>query len=236
MNLLSDVNSFVISPEFDVTSLDGGKQCPPFKSRLFHLADRVIAHEALDKEQQALMEHIEKCHMCRSIYSGAIYFSQPGFEVPTPNLADEIMNGMANTRLDRLLGATENFPYVDGPFSVYVGKLCKQAEVDNRGALRVLGVCWEGQSGLTLLDECTKESVEAGLRLRMKRDTIALALWNSRVSTAVAGQGPEADPEPQEDGSLVGSTAVEGQGTEADPVPQEVRSLATYRNFVFNYV
>lgn len=207
MNPLSDENPRIVSLESRVKSLNEGKQCPPFKSMLYDLADCVIAHEDLDEEQQALMEHIEKCHMCRSIYSGAIYFSQTCFEVPTPNVADEIMDGMANTPLRRLRLAVKNCPYVDGKFSDYVVEICKHADVDCRDALRVLGFCSQDHSGLTLLDSCSKESIEAGWnQLEMERETIALALWNSK----------------------------EEPGSQGDHILQEYSSLETFTEFVSN--
>lgn len=118
--------------------MDGGKDCPPFKSQLFALADAVIAQKMLDDEQQVLMVHIEKCHMCRSIYSGAIYFSQQEVELPSPNVADEVMNGLACNPLRRLKISQKKCPATDVPLSVHFHNVCEGAGLSIDDAIQSL--------------------------------------------------------------------------------------------------
>lgn len=148
MNNSSDAHPRESWHESRVQPLDSGKDCPPFKSQLFALADAVIAQKMLDDEQQVLMGHIEKCHMCRSIYSGAIYFSQTSFEVPSPNVADEIVSGLASNPLRRLKMSQKKCPVSEVPLSVHFHDVCEGAGLSIDDALQSLPLA----RGISLAD------------------------------------------------------------------------------------
>ena len=59
--------------------LNQGRDCPALKARLFRLADTIASGASisdLSVEEQQLMDHVNQCGACRSLYESAVYFAQ----------------------------------------------------------------------------------------------------------------------------------------------------------------
>ena len=178
-----------------VLPLDGGRHCPPFKARLFDLADHFLSGESLDEAQEQLMNHVEACRACRSIYNSAIYFANVPLPDPAQNAFAELERTRDEGTLRKLQTGRKRIAVRPVSFTAYLTDVIHAAGISESDALRELGV--PRGTSIQVLDEDPRLAVNAALAIGIEREQVrgwlCLSKWNSQSRTAGQAIAPRLD-------------------------------------------